>query len=229
MTQPIELQPNLLLRPLLADLHTAGHAIRIVTLPTGRRLFTDERGTHTVYFPLNSVISTMVTIQDQRRCEVLAIGRDGAIARLDPTVSLPGHEVVVTVGGRTALIPLDDLFQLTAQSKPLLEFFRQYIAFCFSATNQRAACYALHQLDERLAMWLWLTYRRVGAEIPVTHGWLAELLGTTRASVSVALEDLARRKLVELRRSAVMVLDAHSLRASACDCLPALNRFLVEG
>ena len=107
---------------------------------------------------------------------MLAIGRDGALPVWIPTVSLPGHEVVVTVGGRTALILLDDLFQWIRAEQAASQFFRQYIAFCFSATN-RAPPATPSTSWMTPGQWLWLTYRRVGAEIPVTHGWLAELLG----------------------------------------------------
>ena len=170
-----------------------------------------------------------VAFADGRRVEVLPVGREGAIGPPEPTVCLPGHEVVVSVGGKALLLSLSDLLTITAGNPALFDLFRQYISFSFAATTQRAACFALHQLDQRLAMWLWLTYRRVGAEIPVTHGWLSDLMGSTRASVSMALGALARQDTVRLRRGRVMVVEPRRLRADACDCLRSLNRFPAEG
>jgi CRP-like cAMP-binding protein len=54
--------------------------------------------------------------------------------------------------------------------------------------SQIAACNRFHEIERRLAPWLLMSQDRVGsaALLPFTHEFLASMLGTGRASVSIA-------------------------------------------
>ena len=53
--------------------------------------------------------------------------------------------------------------------------------------TQIAACNRLHEVDERLARWLLMSQDRIRLdELPLTKEFLAQMLGTRRASVSVS-------------------------------------------
>ena len=50
---------------------------------------------------------------------------------------------------------------------------------------QTAACNRLHNVEQRLARWLLMTQDRVDSgALPITHEFLATMLGTDRPSVS---------------------------------------------
>ena len=52
---------------------------------------------------------------------------------------------------------------------------------------QLAACNRLHDIDQRLARWLLMCQDRVDSELlPLTHEFLAQMLGTGRPSVTLA-------------------------------------------
>jgi hypothetical protein len=53
---------------------------------------------------------------------------------------------------------------------------------------------------------------------PITHDFLATMLGTDRPSVSLAAGILQRDKAIEYGRAAVNVLDREKLEMSACEC-----------
>src|SRR6202011_5063884 len=52
---------------------------------------------------------------------------------------------------------------------------------------QTAACNRLHDIQQRLSRWLLMTQDRVNLGIlPITHDFIATMMGTDRSSVSVA-------------------------------------------
>jgi CRP-like cAMP-binding protein len=61
---------------------------------------------------------------------------------------------------------------------------------------QTAACNRLHKIEERLARWLLIAQDRLDSgTVPITHDFLATMLGTDRPSVSLAAGILNRKKL----------------------------------
>jgi hypothetical protein len=61
---------------------------------------------------------------------------------------------------------------------------------------------------------------RTGDEIPLTHEFLAMMLGTRRASVTVALHVLEECRTIELKRGRIWVRDRPGLEKAAGDCYP---------
>jgi CRP-like cAMP-binding protein len=84
---------------------------------------------------------------------------------------------------------------------------------------QTAACNRLHDIKQRLARWLLMTQDRVDSEsLPITHDFLATMLGTDRPSVSSAAGILQRDQLIEYTRGAVKIVNRNKLEDSACEC-----------
>jgi L-asparaginase II len=67
---------------------------------------------------------------------------------------------------------------------------------------------------------------RVDSEyLPVTHEFLAQMLGTGRPSVSLAAGILQKCGTIENSRGAVKILNRPELEASACECYRAIQQF----
>jgi CRP-like cAMP-binding protein len=95
---------------------------------------------------------------------------------------------------------------------------RYTLAF-FSQVSQQVACNGLHSVEQRCARWLLLTNDRVGTdEFPMTHEFLAQMLGVRRASVTVTAGILQRAGFVEFSRGRVEVVDRAGLEGAACEC-----------
>jgi Mn-dependent DtxR family transcriptional regulator len=63
-----------------------------------------------------------------------------------------------------------------------------------------------------------LTHDRVGTdEFPMTHEFLAQMLGVRRASVTVTAGTLQRAGFVEFSRGQVEVVDRAGLESTACE------------
>ena len=94
---------------------------------------------------------------------------------------------------------------------------------------QTAACNRLHEIEQRLARWLLMTQDRVGSEsLPITHDFLATMLGTDRPSVSFAAGVLQKKKLIKYTRGAVKIVNRKELEGSACECYGVIRRYDVE-
>jgi CRP-like cAMP-binding protein len=84
--------------------------------------------------------------------------------------------------------------------------------------TQIAACNRLHEVDERLARWLLMSHDRIRLdELPLTEEFLAQMLGTRRASVSVSANILQRAGLIQYGRGYVSILDRKGLEEAYCD------------
>jgi CRP-like cAMP-binding protein len=91
-------------------------------------------------------------------------------------------------------------------------------------TAQTAVCNRVHELEERLARWLLMCHERVQADdLPITHEFLATMLGTNRSSVSVAAGVLHKAGLIEYSRGHVQIEDREGLEKAACECYSTVH------
>ena len=82
--------------------------------------------------------------------------------------------------------------------------------------TQVAACNRVHAVEQRLARWLLMSQDRLGGDlVPLTQDFLAHMLGTRRASVTVALDGFKKRGLIETRRGGITVCDRRAIEKIA--------------
>ena len=96
-------------------------------------------------------------------------------------------------------------------------------------TTQIAACNRLHEVNERLARWLLMSADRVGSNwLPLTQELLAQMLGTRRASVTVAAGILEKAGLISHSRGEVKIIDRRKLEEAACECYAIMQSQVKE-
>jgi CRP-like cAMP-binding protein len=89
---------------------------------------------------------------------------------------------------------------------------------------QTAACNAAHLVEQRCARWLLMTHDRVDGDVfPLTHEFLATMLGVRRAGVTVVMRSLQDAGAVAYVRGRVAVRDRPGLEAAACECYGAVR------
>jgi len=92
-------------------------------------------------------------------------------------------------------------------------------------STQIAACNRLHEVEERLARWLLMSQDRIGGEVlPLTQEFLGQMLGSRRASVSVAASALQKAGLIQYTRGSVTIVNRAKLETGACDCYRVIQR-----
>jgi CRP-like cAMP-binding protein len=95
--------------------------------------------------------------------------------------------------------------------------------------SQVAACNRLHGAEERLARWLLTAQDLTGNNnVLLSQGFLADILGARRTTVTLAAGALRRRKLISYRRGQIQILDHRKLEDAACECYETVSQLLED-
>jgi len=173
-----------------------------------------------VYF-LESGIASVVAVQPHDiRVEVGLIGPEGMTGL--PIVlgdQQTPNSTYMQVAGRGVRISSDTLRKAVAKSPGIQKTLLKFVQTFLVQTSHTAIANARARLDERLARWILMAHDRVGAAtIPLTHEFLALMLGVRRAGVTESLQALVKKGLIKSSRGAVTVLDRAGLQETAIDC-----------
>ena len=95
----------------------------------------------------------------------------------------------------------------------------RYLQAQFIQSAQTAGCNARHTVEQRMARWLLLCSDRIGnGVLPLSHDFLADMIGVTRTSVTLVALRLQERNLIQYTRGKVKLIDRAGLEALACEC-----------
>jgi CRP-like cAMP-binding protein len=182
-----------------------------------------------VYFPRSGVISAVVVMEDGQLAETAAVGREGmlgAATGLGATTS-PEQVFCQVPPSECRRLPAAEFTAEVGRDGPLREIVHAYVCGSLAASARQTACNCLHPADERCARWILACHDRVGAdEFPLTHEFLATMLGVRRATVTVTAGTLQSAGLIAYRHGRVRVLDRAGLEEAACECYRAIRDFL---
>jgi CRP-like cAMP-binding protein len=91
--------------------------------------------------------------------------------------------------------------------------------------GQFTACNRLHSVYERAARWILMTQDRVGHDtFPLTHEFLAIMLGSRRSGVTIAAAMLQKAGFITYHRGRITVLDRPGLEMTTCECYELTRR-----
>jgi CRP-like cAMP-binding protein len=129
-------------------------------------------------------------------------------------------------GFRVEVAALQNILESTPQLQLMLS---RYAVVQGMQVAQTAACNRLHGIEQRLVRWLLMTQDRVDSEsLPITHDFLATMLGTDRPSVSLAAGVLQRKKLIKYTRGSVKIVNRKKLEDAACECYGITQQYNGE-
>jgi CRP-like cAMP-binding protein len=201
--------------------------LEYVRLPNHLVLHESGRKLEFAYFPNRGLISLVVVMKDGGTAEAGVVGNEG-FTGTPAVVGLSSGPLraVVQVTGDGFRIKVGAL-QNTLKSTPDLQLMlNRYAVVRSMQVAQTAACNRLHEIKQRLARWLLMTQDRVDSgALPITHDFLATMLGTDRPSVSVAAGALQKKGLIEYTRGAVKIVNRKKLEDSACECYSVIRHY----
>jgi len=196
-----------------------------VTLKFGQILYEPGQSIRHVYFPIDCLISLLTAVDKRRTLEVGMVGNEGMAGMpFILGVGLSGVRALVQGGGK-ALRMASGRFRIEFdRNRPLQQALFRYTYALMAQVSQTAACNRFHNGEERLARWLLMTRDRVGSdEFPLTHEFLAHMLGLRRVGVTEAASSLKQRDLIDYRRGRIQIRNTKGLEAAACSCYRIVN------
>ena len=179
------------------------------------------------YFLNQGLASLVVLTSDGRSVEIAIVGREGMVGTpLAVGLHRGPYRSIMQIPGTGVRIRAELLEQRMAEMAELRLVLNRYVLVQGLQIAQIAACNRLHEIEQRLARWLLMCQDRVDSEfLPVTHEFLAQMLGTGRPSVSLAAGMLQRTGIIENLRGAVRILRRRELESAACECYHAIQHF----
>jgi CRP-like cAMP-binding protein len=178
------------------------------------------------YF-MNSGMTSILTIMgDGKGVEVGLTGKEGFIG-LPVIVGLKtsATRAIVQIAGSGFRLSTTQLLQALAKCPQLVQKLNRYSQALAMQATQVAACNRLHEVEQRLARWLLMSQDRIGGDlVPLTQEFLSHMLGTRRASVTVAAGILQKAGLIKYSRGAVTIVDRAKLVDASCECYGIISR-----
>ena len=172
------------------------------------------------YFPIDCVFSVVSHMEDGSMVEVGTIGREGTTAiPLIMGANTTANESFCQVHGRAWKLPAQSFIAILEGSRDFRVTMNRYLQAYVNMLGQMAACNGLHSVLERCARWLLMTQDRVNrSDFPMTHEFLAAMLGSRRSGVTVAAATLQGAGYIRYAHGHVTISDRAGLEATAFEC-----------
>lgn len=183
-----------------------------------------------VYFPNSAVASIIAPVGEGASVEVGTVGNEGFVGLpLLFGVDREPARAFIQVADGAVRIPAASFQNAIAESPTVRALFLRYAQSYLSQVAQSSACNRAHSIEERCARWLLMTHDRVGAdEFPLTHEFLALMLGVRRAGVTVAAGVLQKAGFIEYRHGRIHIADRAGLEAASCLCYQIIRESYAQ-
>ncbi len=202
-----------------------------VSLPLRDILYEANGPIAHVFFPLIGVVS-LVIMDSGFTLEVGLIGNEGLVGTpvflgsdRSPT------EAIAQIPGEALRMEAKVFEKEMRRGGPLHGLVERYTQMMINQISQSIVCNHRHSVEKRMCRWLLMSHDRVGAdEFPLTHEFLAQMLGVCRPTVTAVAGPLQKSGLIRYHRGRITVLDRKGLEAACCKCYEVvakeLNRLL---
>jgi CRP-like cAMP-binding protein len=200
-------------------------SLEFVHLPRPTELDVPNEDIEFVYFPTSGIASLVAVGEDGESVDTTMVGREG----------MTGLPVFLGTGQmpvRTMVQVELEGFRLTAEALraelacrgALVALLHRYTQVVMVSMAQLILCNRVHRLDQRAARWLLQVDERVEeAPFDVTQEFLAEMIGTQRPSVSLAVRQFKDAGLIKHSRGKITIADRAGLAARSCSCISVMH------
>src|SRR5947207_6542670 len=166
-------------------------------------------------------------MKDGKYAEAGVVGSEG-FTGIPAAVGLDRSplRIVVQITGDGFRMGVGALHEILESRPGLQSILCRYAVIRGMQIAQTAACNRLHDVKQRLARWLLMAQDRVDSEsLPITHDFLATMLGTERPSVSLAAGILQKVQIIKYTRGAVKILNRKQLEKDSWECYEVTHQY----
>jgi CRP-like cAMP-binding protein len=196
-----------------------------VTLTFTEVLYEPGQRIRHVYFPNKGMISLVSPVNERSTTAVNVIGNEGmaGISVFLGEAASPTRAIVQVAG--TALRMKATVLRKESQRGRLAQALRRYTQALLSQAQQATICNHFHEVSERLSSWLLFMHNAARTDkFPMTHEFIANMMGVRREEVSKAAMALQRDKLISYHRGQMTILNRAGLEAICCKCYRIITR-----
>ena len=183
-----------------------------------------------VYFPLDCIVALVSSVESKATVEVGLIGNEGLLgAQTLMGAKHANSQALILTEGKALRVPAATLRKEAKRSTRMREVMLTYANASLAQSAQLAACHRYHTPQARLARLLLMINDRMNtSELRITQDLLGHLLGTRRATVTRAANQLQDSGLIELVRGRIRFLDRPGLEEKSCSCYAIITAQQAE-
>lgn len=199
--------------------------LEITALPFNHTIYDDGDFINSIYFPIDSLISSFAILGDGSRVEICMIGKE-AIAGMPAILgSNPNRFCTrMSFGGTVAKLDAEVIQYAFASNVTIMRMLLRACESQITQISQRSVCNARHHLMERFCCWLLMVQDRLGSSnLRLTQELIASRLGTRRAGVTVAARTLYDEGAIDYKRGLLRIKNRAAIEAKACECYLVLK------
>ncbi len=191
-----------------------------VSLDLGEVIYQSGGHIDYIYFPTDSIVSLLYTMENGMSAEIGIVGYEGAvgIALFMGGHTMPNRALVQSAGTALRMKAhfLQDEFKRGGKFQDqLLRYTQAFV----TQISQTAVCNRLHPVEWQLCRWLLLSHDRLRTdELVMTHEMIANMLGTRREGVTIAAGKLQDAGLITYYRGHIKITNRKGLEATVCEC-----------
>ena len=200
--------------------------LELVDLKHGQFIYRPDEPIKQVYFPNNSMVSLIATTPEGYSAEVGVIGFEGIVGSdILMGVDSTSNESIVQLADGAMKINAGELKKEFNKGGAFHDLSLRFIHNLMTQISQTALCNRLHTVEERLSRWLLMCRDRSEGDIlHLTQEFLAIMLGTQRATVTVAAINLQSASLIKYSRGNILITDRKGLEEFTCECYQVVKK-----
>ena len=194
--------------------------LRRVELPRGRDLAVIGERIQHLYFLEQGIGSMTTCFENGAQVEVSMFGYESVIgvsALMGAKQSL--NRVFMQLGGFGYACTVPDALSEFDSNANFRGLMLRFVQAQLTLAMQNAACNSSHTYEQRLARWLLICSERAAQDtLELPQEFVAEMLGSTRSTVSIAAAHLKAKGLIDYSRGHLRLIDKRGLEAESCEC-----------
>ena len=194
--------------------------LEFTKLPLAKVLYEPGDTLRHAYFPTDSIVSLLYTMDNGSTGEISVVGNEGivGVSLFMGGQSTSSRAIVQSAGSAYRLDGerVKEEFERHGEFTLLL---LRYTQCLMTQMTQTAACNRHHSLDEQIARWLLLSLDRLsGNRMTMTQQLVANMLSITSERVTEIARKLVELGVIRYQRGRIDVRDRRTLEKLSCEC-----------